>query len=123
MNRLIPYIGAMLRNRDVKLLAGNGHRDHIHLFFSAKPSASIPELVRVIKSESSGWLKAEFQGIPHFAWQRGYAIFTVGMSQTGQLKKYIENQFDHHRHRTFEEEYKSFLEKYEIEYEEEFVFG
>jgi hypothetical protein len=84
---------------------------------------SVSKALQLIKGGSSGWMKENVPGMGAFAWQDGYAAFTVSRSQMPEIEQYIRNQREHHRVKTFEEEYRAFLDKHEIDYEEEYLFG
>ena len=79
--------------------------------------------LQLIKGGSSGWLKENLPAMGEFAWQDGYAALTVSKSLVSEIEEYIRNQREHHRVKTFEEEYRAFLDRHEIDYEEEYVFG
>ena len=87
----------------------------------ARPDSA--EAMQLIKGGSSGWLKETFPGMSRFGWQDGYAAFTVSKSQIPEAEEYIRNQREHHRLKSFEEEYRAFLDRHEIDYKEEYVFG
>ena len=84
---------------------------------------SVSKALQLIKGGSSGWMKENLPDMGEFAWQDGYAAFTVSKSQVSEIEEYIRNQREHHRVKTFEEEYRAFLDRHEIDYEEEYVFG
>jgi REP element-mobilizing transposase RayT len=86
------------------------------------PTMTVSEAVKLIKGGSSLWLKAEFPGKEGFAWQDGYGAFTVSASNVEEVAQYIRNQKEHHRHRTFQEEYIAFLKKHGVSYDERYVF-
>lgn len=96
--------------------------DHVHLLVGLKPSMRISDLVRDVKNNSTnfinerGWLKS------HFSWQEGYGAFSYSQSQFGNVIDYIKNQKEHHKKRTFKEEYLSFLEMFNIPFEEKYLF-
>ena len=79
--------------------------------------------VGALKFGTSGWMKENLPGMGSFAWQGGYAAFTVSKSQVPEVEEYIRSQREHYRVKTFEEEYRTFLDRHEIDYEEEYVFG
>lgn len=122
--RLYLYIGAVLHNQDICLVQIGGMPDHIHLLTLSKPHKRIgSEVIRRVKSESSKWVQKEFAEAKDFAWQDGYGIFSVSHSQAEIVKKYIENQQEHHKTRSFEDEYRILLEKQEITYDARFIYG
>ena len=120
-DHLYGYIGGILNNHRSKLLIGNGTGDHTHLLTSLHKSVLIPEIVGDIKRDSSKAIKTFGGMLSKFAWQDGYSAFTVGHSQLDEVKKYIANQKEHHRERLFEDEMRSFYRKYEIPFDERYI--
>ena len=120
---LYSYIGGILRRIDCKLIAAGGISDHIHLLASINKNLTIPEVIRKIKSCSTGWVRKKIRNKGAFAWQNGYAAFSVGKSQVEQVTHYINNQRNHHRKINFEEELKLFLKKHGIPYDERYLKG
>ena len=118
---LRKYHAGILRNLDSPMLCSDGTADHIHILFRLGHQASIAEIVEELKKSSSKWIKTKGAEYADFYWQSGYGAFSIGQSGIGQLKKYIANQKEHHRVKTFQEEYREFLAKYEIEYDERYV--
>ncbi len=96
-----------------------GTDDHVHIACTLPRTLSQSELVKKIKTSSSKWIKE--QGVNKFFWQNGYGSFSIGQSQLSQLLNYIDNQVEHHRRRTFQEEYRELLKKYDIDYDESYV--
>ncbi|RCS49228.1 IS200/IS605 family transposase [Bremerella cremea] len=119
---LAKYFAGVLRNQGYKLIESGGTANHVHLLFSMARQTNISNLVRDLKSNSSSWVHREFHALKEFAWQAGYAAFSVSYSALDDVKRYIENQKEHHRTRTFQEEFLSFLEKHHIEYDPKYVF-
>ena len=118
---LRKYFAGTVRAQGSKLIAGGGTNDHVHLLLSMAKQVSLSDLVRDLKSNSSGWIHREFPEMHDFAWQTGYAAFSVSFSGRGQVQRYIENQREHHRRRTFEEELLAILKKHEMEFDERFL--
>ncbi|MFH6992315.1 IS200/IS605 family transposase [Flavobacterium sp. FlaQc-48] len=119
---LYKYIAGIIKNNNHKLLAINGVSDHVHILIGIRPAQSISELMKNIKQDSSKWInKSNFLNF-HFEWQEGYGAFSYSKSQLASVINYIENQELHHKKKTFREEYINFLEKFEIDYEEKFIF-
>ena len=116
--RLYPYLGGILRNRKCQLLRVGGVEDHIHLLVRQARDISIAELVGEMKSISSGWVHDEFPHLKNFYWQQGYAAFSVSLSGIDAVSAYIENQVEHHRQKSYQEELREFLEKHGIEFDE-----
>lgn len=119
--RLYEYIAGVLRKRDSHLILGGGVEDHVHLLVSLSREAKLSEVVRDVKSASSGWIHENINGEKTFAWQAGYAAFSVSQSSLEDVKNYIANQEEHHQTRTYREELKAFLVKHGIEFKEEYL--
>ena len=121
-NEVFSYISGIISNRKHKSLIINGVSDHIHILIGLNPNDKISDLVGTIKKSSSTFInqKSWFQG--KFHWQDGYGAFSYGKSQLNDVYKYIDNQEVHHKRRTFREEYHEFLKKFEIEYDEKYLF-
>ncbi len=96
-----------------------GH--HVHLAMRLSRTLSVADLVKEIKTASSKWVKSQGPSFHDFAWQQGYGAFSVGMSQKEALLRYIDNQEEHHRTRTFQDEYREFLQRYCVGYDERYV--
>jgi len=122
LERLIPFVGGVVRHRKGKLLAMNGTENHVHLLASIGPAAALSDQVRDIKALSSGWVRDVWPALRLFGWQSGYAAFTVSVQTLGSVIGYIEKQRAHHRRRTFEEELIAMLERAGVEYDPEYVF-
>lgn len=120
--RLYEYIGGIVRAKKGHLIEVGGVADHIHLLTHLSPKFSISDTIRDIKGSSSAWVNAEKRSEHHFEWQKGYGAFTVSYSNCDAVQKYIQNQEEHHRQRTFEEEYMEFLERHEIKFERRYLF-
>ncbi|WP_264536732.1 IS200/IS605 family transposase [Flavobacterium sp. N1736] len=119
---LYKYIAGIIKNNNHKLLAINGVSDHVHILIGIRPAQSISDLMKNIKQDSSKWINnSKFSKI-HFEWQEGYGAFSYSKSQLNAVVNYIQNQELHHKKRTFKEEYIDFLVKFEIDYDEKFIF-
>ena len=121
-DRLYQYIIAIIQNHGHKTLSIGGMSDHIHLLFGFRPTQSLSELMQHVKRDSSEWINNEKLVLGKFSWQEGYGAFSYSKSQIPQVVKYIENQEDHHKKRTFIEEYKSILNVFGLEYDERYIF-
>ena len=119
--RLYEYIGGILSHRKSVQLAAGGISDHIHLLVSLSRDASISDTLRDIKSLSSSWIHDTFPRSHDFAWQSGYAAFSVSHSNLDAVRTYLANQSEHHRGKTFQEEYLEFLKRHDIEYDERYI--
>jgi putative transposase len=121
--RLWPFVGGIARQNNMKALAIGGIEDHIHLLLSLPATTPVAKAIQIIKGSSSKWVHENFPERRDFAWQEGYGAFTVGISQIEATVHYIRTQKEHHRKRTFEEEFLSFLKRHGIEYDERYVLG
>jgi REP element-mobilizing transposase RayT len=119
---LHKFITGIISNREQKLLAIFSMPDHVHILIGMKPNISISDLVRDIKAGSSKFINDNKWINGKFNWQEGYGAFSYSKSHLENVIKYILNQEEHHKKQTFEEEYHSFLEKFEIEYDEKYLF-
>jgi REP element-mobilizing transposase RayT len=119
--RLFEYIGGILRDQKCPLLAAGGMPDHVHLLVGIHQQKAVCDIVRDIKSNSSHWIHETFPNLMGFAWQAGYGAFSVSYSNIGQVKKYIADQAEHHRVRSFKEEFIAFLERHGMEYDERYI--
>jgi len=119
---VFKYISGIIKAKGQKSIIVNGVTDHVHVFVGLKPSMNISDLVRDIKNNSSkfineqGWIRGKF------SWQEGYGAFSYAHSQIDNVYQYILNQEEHHRKKTFKEEYLEFLQKFEVEYDEKYLF-
>jgi len=121
-DQLHKYIGGILVNQKHKPLAINSMPDHIHIFFGMNPNSLIPDLVRDIKSDTSLFINQNKLSKFRFQWQEGYGVFSYSLSHRSQVITYIDSQQKHHRKITFKEEYLDFLKKFEVEYNEQYLF-
>jgi len=121
-DRVWSYLGGIAREHDLKPLRIGGIDNHVHLLVGIPPAIAISKAVQQIKGGSSGWMKETFPELTGFGWQDGYGAFTVSKSLIGEVDLYIATQREHHRLKTFEEEYRTFLEKHEVVYDERYLF-
>ncbi|HKR02388.1 MAG TPA: IS200/IS605 family transposase, partial [Pyrinomonadaceae bacterium] len=121
--RLWPFIGGIAHENRMKALAVGGTEDHIHVLLSLPATLPPAKAIQLIKAGSSKWVHESFPAHRNFAWQEGYGAFSVGLSQIETTIAYIRNQKEHHRKKTFEEEFLAFLEKHGIAYDERYVLG
>ena len=119
---LYNYIAGIINNNGHKLLAINGMPDHVHIFIGMRPNQSISDLMQDIKRSSSLWINQKGFVNGKFEWQEGYGAFSYSKSHVKPVIEYIKNQELHHKKMTFREEYLSFLEKFEVEYDERYIF-
>jgi putative transposase len=119
---LHKYITGIVKKREQKMLSIFCMPDHTHLLVGIKPSVSISDLVRDIKSGSSNFINEQKWIQGKFNWQEGFGAFSYSRSQIDTVAKYILNQEEHHKKKTFKEEYIDFLQKFEVEYDEKYLF-
>jgi putative transposase len=115
---LYAYIGEIIRARKSMLVEIGGMPDHVHLVIRCRPDLSVAVLVRLVKANSSKWVNERPDSIGRFSWQEGYGAFSVSFSQLAGVCEYVRSQVEHHRTRTFQEEYREFLRRHEIAFEE-----
>jgi REP element-mobilizing transposase RayT len=118
---LYSYIGGIVRGENGSLIEIGGMADHVHVFARMKSEPSVATFIKTVKAKSSKWVndRSDFQG--HFGWQTGYGAFTVSSSQADVVRNYIRNQEEHHRGRTFQEEYIELLKRHGIEFDERYL--
>lgn len=119
---LYKYITGIIQGEGHKLIAINGHKDHIHIFIGMKPHQSLSDLIKLTKTHSTNWINERKFVKGKFIWQRGYGGFSYGHSQIDDVAKYIMNQKVHHQKNSFKEEYLLFLKKFDVEYKDEYLF-
>ena len=119
---LHKYITGIIRNKKQKLIAINSMPDHAHIFIGMKPSIALSDLVRDIKNNSSTFINEKNWVKGKFNWQEGFGAFSYGHSQMDAVVKYIQNQEEHHAKKTFKEEYLELLRKFNVEYNETYLF-
>lgn len=120
--RLYEYIGGIIRAQNGHLIQIGGVEDHIHLLVNLSPSKAVSDVLRDIKANSAKWVNEEHLSTGKFEWQKGYGAFTVSYSNIDTVQVYIQNQQEHHRSRSFRDEYIEFLKRHGIEFEERFLF-
>lgn len=119
-DRLHAYLGGVIRTLNGVPEAIGGAADHVHLLIGLRATHTLADVLREIKSVSSGWVHQEV-GVSSFAWQEGYGVFTVSASQLENVRGYIQQQEEHHRTRTFQEEYLALLQRSGIEFDKRYV--
>lgn len=120
--RLYGYMGGILRGKNCTTLEVGGTVDHVHILAQLPPTFALSAIMRDLKCYSSKWLNELPESDGRFEWQKGYGAFTVGNSQIPRMRTYLQNQEEHHRSKTFEEEYIQFLKQHQIEYRLEYLF-
>lgn len=121
-DRLHKYIIGIVHNHGHKVLAINSMPDHLHLFFGMRPTQSLSDLMQIVKGDSSEWINKEKLVKGKFRWQQGYGAFSYSKSHTDAVVKYIIHQQEHHRKKTFLEEYMDMLKKFEVDFEQQYIF-
>jgi REP element-mobilizing transposase RayT len=119
---LHKYISGIIKGKGQKPIIVNGVKDHIHAFVGLKPSMSVSDLVRDIKNNSTNFINDNKFVKGKFSWQEGFGAFTYSHSQIGAVYEYIKNQKEHHKKKTFKEEYLEFLDKFEVEFNKKYLF-
>jgi REP element-mobilizing transposase RayT len=120
-HRLYEYIGGIIRDSGGALIAAGGMPDHVHLLTTLPKTLSISDGLRIIKTNSSLWIHQTWPERHDFVWQGGYGAFTVSASGVEDVRRYIANQREHHRHRTFQEEFVEFLKAYQVPYDKRYI--
>ena len=115
------YASGILKDCDSPALAVNSVRDHIHILFNLHRTKSLADVVMEVKRGTSKWIKTKGSEFALFQWQAGYGAFSVSQSAVGEVSDYIRNQAEHHQKLTFEDEFRRFLQRYEIEFDERYV--
>ena len=119
---VFKYISGIIKAKNQKPIIVNGVSNHVHILVGLKPSMSISDLVRDIKNNTTNFINEKKYINGKFSWQEGFGAFSYAHSQVEQVYKYILNQEEHHRVKTFREEYLDFLKKFEVEYDVKYLF-
>jgi len=119
--RLWPYLGGIARDNGMKAIEIGGVADHVHMLISIPATMAVSKAMQLIKGGSSKWIHDTFPEQHQFAWQEKYGAFSVSVSQLDVIVEYIQNQEEHHRKKTFQEEFLSLLKKHNIEYDERYL--
>jgi REP element-mobilizing transposase RayT len=115
------YLGGICNNLECQPLKIGGYTDHIHILCTLSKKIALIKLVEELKSHSSRWIKTLDPSLSNFYWQDGYGAFSVNPSETGRVINYIANQHEHHSKKSFQDEYRAILKKYDMEYDERYV--
>lgn len=121
-DELYKYITGIIKNNDQKLIVIGGVENHIHILIGLKPNIALSDLVRDIKANSSRFINEKRFVKGKFSWQEGFGAFSYSQSQLDDVIRYIENQEEHHKKYSFKDEYLKFLKKYEVDYNEKYLF-
>ena len=119
---LYKYISGIVQSNNHKLLSINGMPDHIHILFGLRPSQSISDLMQDIKGSSSKWINDKRLVQGKFSWQEGYGAFSYSKSEVPTIIQYIINQTNHHKRKTFSEEYYDMLKEFEVDFNDRYIF-
>jgi REP element-mobilizing transposase RayT len=119
--RLFQYFGGTIRGLDGVLIAAGGIEDHVHLLVSLSKTHALSDDLRDIKAESSAWIHKTYPSMKGFGWQVGYGAFTVSYSGLARVKEYIANQAEHHRERSFRDEFRALLQRHGIAFDERYI--
>jgi REP element-mobilizing transposase RayT len=115
---LHSYLATIARNADCECYRVGGVADHVHIAVRLSRTITLAKLIQDLKTSSSHWLKTQSPALQHFSWQKGYGAFSVSPADLEPLRHYIDSQEDHHRKRTYQEEYRTFLVKYGVDFDE-----
>ena len=118
---LHSYMSTVLANLNSPAVLINSVEDHVHILFNMGRTVTLAQVVEDVKKSSSKWIKTQGLSFSKFAWQAGYGGFSVSESNTPKVANYIQNQEEHHRVKSFQEEYREFLTKHKIQYDERYV--
>lgn len=120
-NELHAYLGGICKNLECHPIKIGGYTDHIHILCMLSKKIALMKLLEEVKSHSSKWMKTKGEELKNFYWQDGYGAFSVNPSEVDRVINYIANQHTHHSKKTFQEEYREILKKYDVEYDERYV--
>ncbi|WP_324721900.1 IS200/IS605 family transposase [Salinimicrobium sp. HB62] len=119
---LYRYITGIIQNNGHKVLQINGMPDHIHILFGMRPTQSLADLMKEVKQNSSKWINNKRMVPGRFSWQAGYGAFSYSKIQLPRVIRYIQNQKEHHKMESFQEEYLKLLKVHEVEFDRQFIF-
>lgn len=122
MEELCKYMHGIMVNLKQYPLAISGYKNHVHLFFEQNPTTCISDIAEKVKANSSKWINLNKKVLGHFEWQKGYGGFSYSRSQRNDVIQYIMNQEVHHQNKTFKEEYLAILNKFEIDFDDLYLF-
>ena len=119
--RIYDYLGGAIRGEGGIAIEINGTKDHVHILAKLRQDKTVSDILRAIKANSSAWIRKTFKLNKEFRWQMGYGAFTVSQSAVKDVQKYIQNQEEHHKQMTFQEEFTRLLKKHGIDYNEKYL--
>ena len=120
-NALYEYLGGICKGLDCNPVRVGGHKNHVHLLCLLSRKVAQMKLLEEIKKQSSKWIKTKGQAYANFYWQDGYGIFSINPAETDKAIDYIQLQQEHHKSKSFQDEFIAFLKKYHVEYDERYV--
>jgi REP element-mobilizing transposase RayT len=118
---LYEYIGGVCKGLECNPVKVGGHKNHIHVLCILSRKVAQMKLLEEIKKRSSKWIKTKSQSYSNFYWQDGYGIFSINPTEIDKVIDYIKEQDKHHKHMSFQDEFKAFLKKYKVEYDERYI--
>lgn len=118
---LFSYLGGICKSLECNPLQVGGYRDHVHILCLLSKKVTLVKLIEDVKSSSSKWIKTKDEKFSNFYWQRGYGAFSVSPTEIEVVKNYIQNQEEHHKTKSYQDEFRAFLKKYNIDYNEDYV--
>ncbi|WP_347051236.1 IS200/IS605 family transposase [Flavobacterium olei] len=121
-SKLFAVIGNLINENNAKTIIVNGVEDHVHCLITIKPTICISDLMKVVKAKSSKYINDNQLTQSKFSWQVGYGVFSYSQSQIDSVYKYINNQKEHHKKESFNKEYLNFLNKFNVQYDEKYIF-
>lgn len=121
--QLHAYLGGICKNLECHPLIVGGYTDHVHILCMLSKKIALIKLMEELKSHSSKWMKTKAKNLSNFYWQDGYGAFSVNPSEVDTVVHYIANQKEHHQKKTFQDEYRAFLKKYKVEFDERYVWS
>jgi putative transposase len=119
---LFAVLGSLINETKCKTIIVNGVEDHVHCFWGLRPVVSVSELMKTVKAKSSKFINDHDLTRERFEWQEGYGVFSYSQSQVESVYKYIQNQQEHHQKQTFKDEYSGLLRKFQVDYDEQYLF-
>jgi putative transposase len=118
---LYSYLGGICNNLESQVIKVGGFSDHVHILFMLSKKIALAKVVEELKSHSSKWMKTKDPSLKNFFWQDGYGAFSINPTEVDIVSAYIDNQQEHHRKKTFQQEYRAFLKKYKVDFDERYV--
>jgi putative transposase len=119
--RIFSYMGGILRAEGATALIVNGPEDHVHALIAMPPTQALSDVMRVLKTNSSRWVHEQWPQKSEFAWQAGYGAFSVSKSNAEEVRRYIDNQEEHHKEVSFQDEFRAFLRRHGITFDERYI--